>query len=178
MLCPDELTLDLWTAHALPPGEAAAVSAHVSACATCAATQAQSQLLDASLHAAVDLDEDERAYLASLGLSVNWRDRSPNVMAAQWGWLALFSVVTAYVAWTLAVPAFGGLLNTADQVGLRTFLLTNMVGLLLGVGQFVIAVSTNPALALTQPSLAVLALAVLFWPRIKSAPRHLQGVRS
>jgi anti-sigma factor RsiW len=35
MACPDELTLDLWRAGALPPGEAAVVAAHARTCAAC-----------------------------------------------------------------------------------------------------------------------------------------------
>ena len=37
MACPDELTLDLWLANALPSDEAALVATHVHTCATCAA---------------------------------------------------------------------------------------------------------------------------------------------
>jgi hypothetical protein len=178
MPCPDELTLDLWMAHALPLAEAEAVSAHVAACATCSAMQEQWQSLGASLHVALDLDQDERAFLTSLDLSAGWRNRTSKTLAAHWGWLAVVSVVTAFIAWTLTIQPFGDLLATADQVGLSTFLLTNVVGLLLGIAQFLIDISTNPALSLSQPLLAVLALTVLFWPRIKSAPQYLQGVRS
>jgi hypothetical protein len=40
MPCPDELTLELWSADALPPAEASAVAVHVASCARCTAQQA------------------------------------------------------------------------------------------------------------------------------------------
>ena len=39
MACPDELTLDLWLANALPADEAATVAGHVQTCATCTAAR-------------------------------------------------------------------------------------------------------------------------------------------
>jgi hypothetical protein len=178
MSCPDELTLDLWSAHALTDEEASEVSAHVASCASCAALQARWQADSARLQAAFELDQDERAYLAGLDLATPWRTHSASTADTRWGWLALLGIVTAFVAWTLAAQPFSDLLGIATLVGLGTVLLTNALELLLGMGQSLIDISINPALGLAQPLLAVLALTVLFWPRIASAPRYFQGVRS
>jgi hypothetical protein len=178
MSCPDELTLDLWLARALPTEEAASVAAHVATCASCTAQQARWHADAANLRAALELDQDERAYLASLDLSSTWRAQSATATDARWGWLALLGIVTGFIAWTVAAQPFGDLLGTANLVGLSTVLLTATVSLLLSVAQSLIDVSINPALGLAQPLLAVLALLVLFWPRIASAPRYFQGVRS
>jgi anti-sigma factor RsiW len=178
MPCPDELTLDLWSADALEPIEAAAVATHVAACAKCTEQQRQWQASDARLRTALDLDQDERAYLASLDLANIWRTRS--VRATDWhlGWLALFGVVAAFVAWTLAAPLVDEVLLAASLVGLGNVLLTTVVGLLLSAGQAVIELSTNAALGLSQPLLALLALALLFWSRVRPAAHPLEGVRS
>jgi anti-sigma factor RsiW len=176
MSCPDELTLDLWSAQALPPDEASAVAAHVASCANCRAQQARSQSDRASLHAALELDQDERAYLATLDLAAAWRTRTAT--DARWGWLALIGVLGAFVAWTIAGRPFGELLGMANQVGLSTVLFSSAFGALLSLIQSLIEVSTSPALSLAQPLLAVLALLVLFWPRITSAPHYVRGVRS
>lgn len=178
MSCPDELTLDLWSGDALPPEEAATVSAHVASCATCAAQQERWQTASARLHVALDLDQDERAYLASLDLATTWRTGAANASDSPWGWVALFGVITAFIAWTVALQPFGELLATANQVGLTTVLVSNALGLVLSAGHSLIDLSTNPALGLSQPLLALIALALLFWPRIRSAPHYLQGVRS
>src|SRR5216684_2646817 len=61
MACPDELTLDLWLADALPSDEAATVAAHVRTCATCAAAESAAHALDGELHAALALNTDELA---------------------------------------------------------------------------------------------------------------------
>jgi hypothetical protein len=178
MPCPDELTLDLWSADALEPTEAAAVATHVAACARCTAQQRQQQAASARLRAALDLDQDERAYLASLDLASRWRTRSTRAADSRLGWLALFGVVTAFVAWTLAAPLLDQALTVASLVGLGTVLLTTAVTVLLGASQAVIAFSLNPALGFTQPLLALLALALLFWPRARPAAHHLEGARS
>ena len=178
MSCPDELTLDLWLADALPPAEASAVAAHVASCARCTAQQAQWHAAGARLRAALRLDEDERAYLASLELAATWRTRSASTAEAAWGWLALVGVLAAFLAWTVAAQPIGAAVAAALQVGLGTVLLTTALGLLLGVGQALIALATNPVLGLSQPLLILLALALLFWPRLKPAPHHPQGVRS
>jgi hypothetical protein len=134
--------------------------------------------LDSWLVEALALDQDERAYLSNLDLAGAWRARSTQTTDARWGWLALFSVVAGFVAWAVAVQPIELLLAVANQVGVGTVLLTTALGLLLGVGRSLIEVSTSPALGLSQPLLALLALALLFWPRLKSAPHYLQGVRS
>jgi len=178
MSCPDELTLDLWLAHALPAEEASAVAEHVAACPSCTAQQARSQVDNLTLRSALELDHDERAFLAGLDLASTWRAQAIPSADVRWGWLALLGSVTAFIAWTIAAQPFGELLGTANLVGLGTVVLTNAVALLLGLAHSLIDVSINPALGLAQPLLAVLALTVLFWPRITSAPRYLQGVRS
>jgi hypothetical protein len=178
MSCPDELTLNLWSGNALPAEEAASVSAHVASCATCGRQVEQWHATSSSLHAALDLDLDERAYLASLDLAATWRARPTRETDVRWGWLAFFGVVAAFIVWSVAAQPLGGLLATANQVGVGTVVLTNAIRLLLGAGQSLIEISTSPALGLSQPLLALLALVLLFWPRITSAPHYLQGVRS
>src|SRR5262249_11347558 len=113
-----------------------------------------------------------------LDLAATWRASTATASDGRWGWLALLGVVTAFFAWSVAAQPFGNLLGIANLVGLGTVLLATGFGMLLGVSQAVIGISTNPALGYSQPLLAVLALALLFWPRIKSAPQYLQGVRS
>jgi hypothetical protein len=178
MSCPDELTLDLWLADALPSGEASAVAEHVASCETCAAQQQHWHTASNSLQSALALDQDERAYLASLDLAATWRTRAAETSGALWGWLALLGVIATFLAWSVAAQPSGVLLGTANQVGVGTVLITNALGLLLGASQAIITISVNPALGLSEPVLAALALGVLFWPRIKSAPHFLQGVRS
>jgi hypothetical protein len=134
--------------------------------------------LTRELRAALELDQDERAYLAGLNLAATWRAESTSATSAQWGRLVLIGVVTAFVAWSVAAQPFGGLLATANQVGLAIILLTTALGFVLDVAHSLLDLSTNPALGLTQPLLAVLALAVLAWPRITSAPNYFQGVHS
>ena len=131
-----------------------------------------------TLRAALDLDQEERAYLASLDLAATWRVRSNSVAESAWGWLAFLVVVAAFIGWTVAAQPFGDLLATANQVGLNTILVSTALRLLLGLGQLLIDFTTSPVLALSQPLLIVLALALLFWPRMTSAPHYLQGVRS
>lgn len=133
------------------------------------------------LSAALDLDQDERDYLASLDLSGAWRARSSTastIFDGRWGRLAFLGVVAAFVVWTFAGGPLGQLLVTANQLGLGTLVATSVVGLLLGFSETLIDISTNPALGLSQPLLAVLALVILVWPRITSASRTLQGVHS
>jgi hypothetical protein len=130
------------------------------------------------LRAALDLDQDERAYLSTLNLSAAWRSRSAVAKDSPWGWLALCGVIGAFVAWTLALQPFVSVLQTANLVGLSTIALDAGLSLLFVFGRALIDISINPALPFSQPLLALLALAVLFWPRIASAPHQLQGVRS
>lgn len=131
-----------------------------------------------SLRAALDLDQGERAYLASLDLAATWRTQPSKATDSPWGWIALTCVVAAFIGWTLAAEPFGDLLTLANQVGLSTVMLGTAFWLVLQSAISLIDVSTSPALSLSQPVLAVLALALLFWPRIKSAPHSLQGVLS
>ena len=178
MPCPDELTLELWSADALAPAEAAAVAAHVATCATCTAQQARGQASAALLRDALQLDADEQTYLASLDLAAPWRARAASPAAAPWGWLALLGVVATFVAWALFAETAGQALALASLVGVSTVLLTTLIELLLSVGQALIALSTNPLLQLSQPLLALLAVALLFLPRRLVAVHHPQGVRS
>ena len=164
MACPDELTLDLWLAGALPSDEAASVAAHVHTCATCAAAEQATHTLDGELHAALALDAEELAYLSGLELAATWRT-SPASAALSWGWIALAGVVAGFAAWLVAAPTFGSALAVAAQVGLETVLLNAALGLVFSIGQALLELIRNPALGLSQPFLALLAFALLFWPR-------------
>jgi hypothetical protein len=135
------------------------------------------QTLEFWLADALRLDQDERAYLANLDLAGTWRARSANAPDARWGWLALIGVVGAFLVWTAGLEPFGEILATANLVGLSTILVSAAVGFLVSSSEALIDIATNPALGLSQPLLALLALGLLFWPRIKSAPRLMQGVR-
>ena len=179
MSCPDELTLDLWLADALTPAEATGVAAHVAACPTCSALREQWHATDTSLRAALDLDEDERAYLVGLNLASTWRAQSALATDRTWGWLALFTVLAGFVAWTVAAQPIGQALSALSMVGASTLLLTTAIGLVLHVGRSAIELSTNPALGVIQPLLGMLALGLLFWPRLtKVGPHFGEGVRS
>jgi hypothetical protein len=133
-----------------------------------------------ALRSALDLDQDERAYLASLNLAAAWRNQAQPASDSRWGWLALLVVVAGFAAWMLAGGPLGQVLDTANQVGLSTLVLTSAVGLLVEFGQALLDAAMQPALSLSQPLLAVLALVLLFWPRIwmKSAPQTFQGAHS
>jgi hypothetical protein len=163
MACPDELTMDLWLAHAMPSEEAAAVATHVHTCAACTAAEQTAHALGAELHAALALDADELAYLSGLQLAATWRT-SP-AAAPSWGWIALAGVLAGFVAWLVAVPMFGSPVATAAQVGLGTLPLSAALGLAFSLAQALLDLIRNPALGLSQPFLALLALALLFWPR-------------
>lgn len=131
-----------------------------------------------SLRAALDLDQDERAYLASLDLAAAWRTQPSMATDSRWGWIALTCVVAAFIGWTFAAEPFGDLLTLANQVGLSTLMLGAAFQLVLQSVISLIDVSTSPALGLSQPLLALLALALLLWPRIRFTPHSLQGVPS
>ena len=96
MACPDELTLDLWLADALPAAEAASIAAHVDTCATCAAAIDAARALDGELHAALALDAEDLAYLARQELSSSWRTSS--AQAPLGAWIALLGVVAGFAA--------------------------------------------------------------------------------
>ena len=163
MACPDELTLDLWLADALPSDEAAKVAAHANTCATCTAAKRAAHALDAELHAALALDVEELAYLRNLQLAATW-DTSATAAALSWGWIALAGVVAGFAAWLVAAPVFGSALAAAVQVGVGTVLLHTVLELAFSLGQALLEVIRNPALGLSQPLLALLAVALLVWP--------------
>ena len=163
MACPDELTLDLWLANALPSDEAAAVAAHVRPCAACAAAVHAIHAFDSELHTALALDADERAYLAGQQLRWTWRS-SPATANLSWGWIALVGAVTGFAAWFVAAPVFGMAVAAAIQVGLGTLVLSAALSLVFSLGQVLFDLIRNPALGLSQPVLALLALALLVWP--------------
>lgn len=164
MTCPDELTLELWLADALPPDEAETVAAHVRGCAACAAVEAPARALGVALHAALQLDDDERMHLAGLGLAEQWRTSSSS-SASFWGGLALAVVVGAYVAWLVASPVLGPVAAVAARVSLGTAPLSLLFDLIGGVGPPLVDLVRHPSLGLTQPLLAALAIALLIWPR-------------
>ena len=144
MACPDELTLDLWLADALPSDEAAAVAGHVDTCATCAAAEQARTRSTAELHAALALDAEELAYLRAWGWPRRWRT-SPAASAVNWGWIALAGVVAGFVAWWVAAPTFGFASATAAQVGVGTVLLNAALVFLFSLGQALFELSRNPA---------------------------------
>jgi hypothetical protein len=164
MACPDELTLDLWLANALPSDQAAAVATHVRTCATCAAAERAAHALDAELHAALALDAEELGYVRRLNLVSTWRT-SPAAQAVAWGWIALVCAVGGFAAWFVAAPLFASAIGAAVQVGVRSVLLHTALESAFFVGQALFDLARNPAFNLTQPLLALLALALLFWPR-------------
>ncbi len=125
---------------------------------------------------ALDLDEEEHAYLASLDLTRTWRERTASATDSRWGWLALIVVLAGFLTWTVASQELSTLLVTANEVGLSTVVVSSLVGIVLDAGWSLIEISTNPALGFSEPLLALLALALLLWPRITSA--NLRGARS
>jgi uncharacterized membrane protein (DUF485 family) len=163
MACPDELTLDLWLADALPSDEAAAVAAHVRTCAACAAAVHAIHAFDSELHGALALDAEERAYLSGQEMGSTWR-ALPGAATLSWGWIALVGVVAGFAAWFVAAPVFGAAVAAAVQVGLGTVLLSAALSLVFSLGQVLFDLIRNPALGLSQPLLALLALALLVWP--------------
>ena len=163
MACPDELTLDLWLADALPPEEAAAIAAHVRTCSACAVSTAAADELGAELHTALALDAEELAFLADLTLAAQWR--AATAVSPAWELIALVGVVAGFIAWLLVAPVIGPAVSIAVQVGVLSVLVNAFVGLVLGVGQTFLDLIRNPALGWSQPLLALLALALLFWPR-------------
>jgi hypothetical protein len=165
-------------AGALPADETADVSAHVALCPTCTVAQHHSELLAAGLRAALELDQRERDYVVTLDLGGPWRTRRTSTADARWGWLALLGVVTAFLAWTAVAQQFGFAVGVANEVGVGSVVVTTALTLLFSASQALITLATNPALSFSQPLLAVLALALLFWPRITSAPKYFQGARS
>src|SRR5690348_6788655 len=97
------------------------------------------------LRAALDMDQDERAYLIDLKLAARWRAQPAAAQDSAWGWIALLGVVSAFVAWSFVFQPFTNLVDMANVVGFGTVLLTSLVGLLLSlIGSF-IDVATNPA---------------------------------
>jgi hypothetical protein len=174
MACPDELTLDLWLAQALPLEEASTIAEHVATCTLCTASQIAWQASNAQLRAALSLNNEEQAFLASLDLSATWRTQQATA-TPPWGWLALIGLVAAFFAWTFAGPLVDPVLAAASRVGLGSILADGFVGVLFDAGQALFAIATSPALSLTQPLLGMLALALLLFPRAKAS---LQGVPS
>jgi len=174
MACPDELTLDLWLADALPSDEAAEIATHVHTCATCAAAQQTAQALDAELHAALALDAEEVAYLAAMELASSWRT-SPAAAAVSWGWIALAGVVAGFAAWLVAAPMFGSAAAAAAQVGVGTVVLNATLVFVFSLGEVLLDLIRNPALGFSQPVLALLAFALLIWPRHLIPQRSTQS---
>ncbi|HEY3059690.1 MAG TPA: hypothetical protein VGL99_12015 [Chloroflexota bacterium] len=162
MTCPDELTLDLWLADALPSDESAELATHTRTCATCTAAIQAVHAFDTELHAALALDAEELTYGSSLELSSTWR--TSHAADLSWGWIVLAGVVAAFAAWIVTAPLLGAGLAVAVQVTLGTVLLNAALGLVFGLGQVLLDLPQNPALGLSQPLLALLALALLVWP--------------
>jgi hypothetical protein len=168
MACPDELTLDLWLADALPPEEAAAIAAHVRTCAACAAAERAAKAFGTGMQAALALDADEVAHLSGLELAARWRTGSAS---PSWGWIALACVVGGYAAWLAAAPFFGPAAAMGARVGLGMAPLHLVLGWGFGLGQVLLDLIRHPAIGLSQPLLALLALALQAWPRQMSTQR-------
>jgi hypothetical protein len=149
------------------------VTEHARTCVACAAAQQTAQGIDAELHAALALDAEELAYVADLELASAWRT-SP-AAALSWGWIALVGVVAGFAAWLAAASLFGSAIATAAQVGLGTLPLDAAIGWAFSLGQALLDLTRNPALGLSQPLLALLALALLFWPRYLIPQRSTQS---
>ena len=166
MACPDELTLDLWMAGALPEVEAAVVAEHVQTCATCSTVERAARVATAELHAALELDEDELAYLSGLELASNFEASTSSVAhTSAWSWIALAGVVAGFTAWLLVGPTIGSAVDFALELGVGSVLLDAALVLVFSVGQALLEVIRNPLLGQTQPLFVLLALALLFWPR-------------
>lgn len=159
MACPDELTLDLWLAGALPSEETAHIAGHVAACASCTAVLQRVQGFESELHAALALDDAELAYASSLDIAANWRT------APAWSWLLLGGVVAGFLSWLMVGPVVGPLLGLGFDVAVGTVLLNAVLGFVFGFGQPLFELIQSPALGLAQPLLALLAVALLAWPR-------------
>ena len=159
MLCPDELTLDLWANNALPSDEAALVAAHVHDCHACTAAIQASQSLMATVHAALTLDPEEAAYLSDLRLPSAWV-RRPST-APVWGWIALSLVVGGYFAWQTMAATFGPGFNSLVLNGLGTLPVASALDALFGFGQSALDVALSPALTFSQPLLVILACVLL-----------------
>jgi hypothetical protein len=165
MACPDELTLELWLAGVLPSDEATSIVSHVPSCATCSLAVSEIRGFSAELHGALALGAQELAYLTALELPAAWSTRSASADMS-WSWIALASVVAGFVAWLIAAPMVGSAVAVAAQIGVGTVLLNAVFGLMFGIGQTLFDLIRNPALGLSQPLLALLALALLLWPRL------------
>jgi hypothetical protein len=70
---------------------------------------------------------------------------------------------------------FGSALAAAAQVGVGTVLLHSALGLAFSLGVALLDLIRNPALGLSQPLLALLALALLIWPRQLMPQRSTQS---
>lgn len=170
MPCPDELTLNLWLADALPSEEAATIATHVATCRACSAARQAIDNWGAELHESLALNAEELAYVSGLELASTWRASSAAGFA--WGWIALIGVMAGFAAWLFAAPMVGSVVVVAARVGVFSVLLNATLSFALGVGQVLLDLVRSPALGWSQPLLALLALALLFWPR------HLISQRS
>jgi hypothetical protein len=116
------------------------------------------------VQAALALDEDELAYLARLDLASTWRT-SPVAHTSAWSCIALAGLVAGFAAWLLVGSTIGAAVDFAIEVGVGSVLLDAALVLVFSVGQALLEIIRNPALGQIQPFLALLALALLFWPR-------------
>jgi 4-amino-4-deoxy-L-arabinose transferase-like glycosyltransferase len=120
--------------------------------------------LTQALEAALALDEDELAYLSGLDLVSTWA-RSSATRRPSGAWMALATVVAGFAAWFLVGPMIGSAVDIALEIGMGSVLLNAAFAVVFSVGQALLEVIRNPALGQTQPFFALLALALLFWPR-------------
>lgn len=163
MPCPDDVTLELWLAEALPAGEQAEIARHLEGCADCHERALASRHEAGALTAALALGEDELAFLAGADLAGRWRPAGQP--APWWGWCALLVTLGSVASWALAWPLVARALEQAGRAGLGSVVLQALLGALwaLGTGSFTIGAGplTGSMLAL----LGLIGLALLAGPR-------------
>lgn len=162
MSCPDDLTLELWQAEALPPTNAYWLAPHLLACADCAARLDLLGREAAALEQGLALDSGELAFLAELDLARRWQPARAPTMTIWLGWLALVGTLATTLLWTLAEPALSPGLELANRAGLAMVLLQSGLRLAGAAGASLLSLATSPLLTYAQPALVLAALLLLF----------------
>lgn len=172
MSCPDDLTLELWLAAALPADETDRVADHLADCPTCAAIVRATRRTDEALGAALALDADELAYLDSLDLVRPWRTTARPV--AWWYWLVFLGALASFAAWSVAGPLARPALDLVTRTSLGVVLARGLLEGLARFGEALLVAAASPLLGYSLPLLALLGLALLAWPR----PTRLAPIRA
>ena len=163
MPCPDDLTLDLWLADALPAAESARLTTHLTDCPSCQAAVEASRRADQALSAALALDAEELAYLEGLNLARQWRT-APQP-AAWWHWLLFLGTLVSFAAWSVAGPLARPALDLMVRTGLGVVLARGLLETLARLVEAVLVLAASPLLVYSLPLLAILGLILLAWPR-------------